>query len=324
MCRSNIIYDTLSRFKPRVADMFRALCLLSWLAHVDALAQCVIPRTGRPVPRRPVEHIKCFSPAYRVIHGYTTARRIVISQKAFEEDVRGTGIAASRRKKRASLFVSLTVGLFVLLLLPAQVFHLPGSRPYIAFVSYLGTFSFGALQNVTSKGKQPQSSESSKKRGRPPVLAPLAIVSLHWLAVCEGAKALAGGCSLATALGLCCIVFGSVLNVTSLARLGKNFAAGGLSKAAVPAALVTTGPYRFVRHPIYTSYLFIFGGCFLFLGAPICTLAGTLLGYMYYSKRASKEDELLSRTFPDEHPAYLEQTHGALLPCWSSPTPGPR
>ena len=41
-----------------------------------------------------------------------------------------------------------------------------------------------------------------------------------------------------------------------------------------PESLVTTGPYRFVRHPIYTAYLCLFAGGLASLGSPLAIAGG--------------------------------------------------
>jgi protein-S-isoprenylcysteine O-methyltransferase Ste14 len=70
--------------------------------------------------------------------------------------------------------------------------------------------------------------------------------------------------------------------------------------------LITHGPYRFVRNPIYTSVvLFAFAGAAAHLSAlsvgwALATLAGALL-------RVFLEERSLQATFP-EYPQYAERT----------------
>ncbi len=74
----------------------------------------------------------------------------------------------------------------------------------------------------------------------------------------------------------------------------------------VEPELVTSGPYRFVRHPIYSGLL---------LGAIGTALATDLLGlivavvltaYFYYC--ASVEERNMIATFPTAYPAYRLST----------------
>jgi protein-S-isoprenylcysteine O-methyltransferase Ste14 len=70
--------------------------------------------------------------------------------------------------------------------------------------------------------------------------------------------------------------------------------------------LVTSGPYGFVRHPIYSGLLLGLVGTALatdMLGLIIAVLLGA---YFYYS--ASVEEQNLIATFPTAYPAYRLST----------------
>ena len=76
--------------------------------------------------------------------------------------------------------------------------------------------------------------------------------------------------------------------------------------------LIERGPYRFVRHPMYTGLLLMFLGSALvaarlsaFIALPLCFL--TLLG------KIRQEETLLLANFPDTYPGYMTRTH-ALVP----------
>ncbi|TJX15954.1 MAG: isoprenylcysteine carboxylmethyltransferase family protein, partial [Mesorhizobium sp.] len=75
--------------------------------------------------------------------------------------------------------------------------------------------------------------------------------------------------------------------------------------------LVTSGPYRYVRHPMYTGGMvagigsaIVVGGGFIFL----LILLGSLFLW-----RVGAEDRLLAVQFPNEFPAYARRTK-ALIP----------
>jgi protein-S-isoprenylcysteine O-methyltransferase Ste14 len=64
--------------------------------------------------------------------------------------------------------------------------------------------------------------------------------------------------------------------------------------------LVTTGPYRFARHPIYSMYVLNYVGLWLShlsvpLSLALCLWAGLTLGRMYY------EEKVLTQQFPEYH-----------------------
>ena len=75
--------------------------------------------------------------------------------------------------------------------------------------------------------------------------------------------------------------------------------------------LVTSGPYRLVRHPIYTGLLLGVLGTVLasnLLGLMIVVILG---GYFYYS--ATVEEKNLTATFPTSYPAYRASTKMPIL-----------
>jgi len=76
--------------------------------------------------------------------------------------------------------------------------------------------------------------------------------------------------------------------------------------------LVKTGPYRFVRHPIYTGLLVMSLGSAIENGRLHCFLSLVVFGAGFWIK-LKQEERLLLRHFPDEYPAYQRQVK-ALVP----------
>ncbi len=102
------------------------------------------------------------------------------------------------------------------------------------------------------------------------------------------------------------IVFASGLGLAIWARihLGRNWGMP-MSQKDEPE-LVTDGPYRFVRHPIYTGILLGLLGTALatdLYWLVVCVLLG---GYFIYSARV--EEQNLIRTFPRQYPIYRART----------------
>jgi protein-S-isoprenylcysteine O-methyltransferase Ste14 len=75
--------------------------------------------------------------------------------------------------------------------------------------------------------------------------------------------------------------------------------------------LVTSGPYRLVRHPIYSGLLLGLFGTALVNDLFGLILVAILGGYFYYS--ASVEERNLTATFPTAYPAYRSGTK-TLIP----------
>lgn len=76
--------------------------------------------------------------------------------------------------------------------------------------------------------------------------------------------------------------------------------------------LICAGPYRFVRHPIYTGLLLMFVGTAIAAGHLRCWLAVVIVSIGFWIK-LSQEERLLLRHFPDTYPAYRKRVK-ALVP----------
>jgi protein-S-isoprenylcysteine O-methyltransferase Ste14 len=76
--------------------------------------------------------------------------------------------------------------------------------------------------------------------------------------------------------------------------------------------LVCAGPYRFVRHPIYTGLLIMCVGTGIEVGQLRCWIgtAAVLIGFWI---KLSQEERLLLRHFPEAYPDYRKRVK-ALVP----------
>jgi protein-S-isoprenylcysteine O-methyltransferase Ste14 len=108
-----------------------------------------------------------------------------------------------------------------------------------------------------------------------------------------------------------CFAIGDVLSWWSALALGKNFRVD----AAVDAAhtLVRSGPYRFVRHPIYVSMLFILVATGILIAPWYLLCVGALLFLAGTAIRVHTEDRLLGSRFGNTFPDYRDQVP-ALVP----------
>jgi protein-S-isoprenylcysteine O-methyltransferase Ste14 len=88
--------------------------------------------------------------------------------------------------------------------------------------------------------------------------------------------------------------------------------------------IIRTGPYRFVRHPIYAGMLVAVTGTSLVVGEWRGILAVVLI-FVAHSRKAAREEALLTAEFGEEYSAYRQRT-GSLFPrLWRSngmDTPG--
>jgi protein-S-isoprenylcysteine O-methyltransferase Ste14 len=79
-------------------------------------------------------------------------------------------------------------------------------------------------------------------------------------------------------------------------------------KADRGTGLITTGPYRLVRHPIYLGFVLLATGQALAFGswpALIIVLFGIVPTFAW---RARAEEKLLSRTFGERYAVYQKRT----------------
>jgi protein-S-isoprenylcysteine O-methyltransferase Ste14 len=106
------------------------------------------------------------------------------------------------------------------------------------------------------------------------------------------------------ALGAAVFAAGVALAVWARLYLGRNWGMPMTQKAE--PELVTSGPYTFVRHPIYSGIVLALIGTALannLLGLIIAALAA-----VYFAYSATVEERNLSATFPATYPAYRART----------------
>ena len=102
---------------------------------------------------------------------------------------------------------------------------------------------------------------------------------------------------------------GVILAFSARAAIGRNWAPPATRRT--DTELVTTGPYAFVRHPIYGGILLMMIGTAIGL-IPTWWLVAAAAGiYFLYSARA--EERFMTERFPDSYPAYRARTK-MLLP----------
>jgi protein-S-isoprenylcysteine O-methyltransferase Ste14 len=75
--------------------------------------------------------------------------------------------------------------------------------------------------------------------------------------------------------------------------------------------LVTSGPYAYVRHPIYTGIMLAMIGSVLAVG--LLWLPLFVLAFFYFLVSARTEEKMMLAQFPDAYPAYRRRTR-MLIP----------
>ena len=106
------------------------------------------------------------------------------------------------------------------------------------------------------------------------------------------------------AIGAVLFACGIALAVWARLHLGRNWGMP-MTQRAEPE-LVTSGPYRFVRHPIYTGLLTALLGTALINNLLGLIVVAVLVAYFYYS--GTVEERNLTATFPKAYPEYKSRT----------------
>jgi protein-S-isoprenylcysteine O-methyltransferase Ste14 len=133
--------------------------------------------------------------------------------------------------------------------------------------------------------------------------------ALTALSVVVLVRALRGG-SLAVhspvlgAIGAVVFAFGIALAIWARVHLGRNWGMPMTEKAE--PELVSSGPFRLVRHPVYSGLLAALLGTALVTNLIGLIIVAILSGYFYYC--ASVEEKHLTAVFPTAYPDYRAST----------------
>jgi protein-S-isoprenylcysteine O-methyltransferase Ste14 len=122
----------------------------------------------------------------------------------------------------------------------------------------------------------------------------------------SGAAAIAGYAAVLFFMGAAIALFGS-----SSSRLGKNWSFE--ARTLADHELVRSGPYAYVRHPIYLAMFLFLLGLAAALGHWVQLLIAVPLFLVGTRMRTSAEDRLLEERFGEQFRAYRSATP-ALFP----------
>lgn len=125
----------------------------------------------------------------------------------------------------------------------------------------------------------------------------------------HGADEAAVKSAAAKGIGLVLWALGLGLAVWARVYIGRNWGTP-MSRKEDPE-LVTTGPYRRVRHPIYSGIVLAMIGTAVALTLYWLIVAALFGVYFTYSARA--EERYMTEQFPDAYPAY-QQSSKMLIP----------
>lgn len=114
------------------------------------------------------------------------------------------------------------------------------------------------------------------------------------------------------AAGVMLCTWGVAFAVWARLHLGRNWS--GLVSLKEDHQLIQSGPYRFVRHPIYTGLIVAVLGTVAALLPSLHGLVALAVLTTAFTLKYRHEEELLLRQFPEAYPAYKARVRAALIP----------
>jgi protein-S-isoprenylcysteine O-methyltransferase Ste14 len=112
------------------------------------------------------------------------------------------------------------------------------------------------------------------------------------------------------AIGALLTIIGVTIAIWARLYLGTNW--GMPMTLKENRELVTGGPYKYIRHPIYAGMMLAMTGAVLALG--LWWLFTVFVVYfLYFIYSATSEEKILAKEFPHEYPAYRKRTQ-MLIP----------
>ena len=107
-------------------------------------------------------------------------------------------------------------------------------------------------------------------------------------------------------------LLGVLFAIWARVHLGRNWSAGPAVKEK--HELVVSGPYRFVRHPIYTGVLLAVLGAAL--TGSFFAIGILILSFAMVFRRIGKEEMIMLELFPSDYPAYQARTKRLIPFLW--------
>ncbi|HEX5538619.1 MAG TPA: isoprenylcysteine carboxylmethyltransferase family protein [Methylophilaceae bacterium] len=111
-------------------------------------------------------------------------------------------------------------------------------------------------------------------------------------------------------IGLALTVSGLLLTLWARRQLGRNWSA--LVAIKHGHELVVSGPYRYVRHPIYSGLILAFAGSCIAQGE-LRSLIAFVIVLAVFSWKLRREERWLTQAFGRQYQAYRQQVK-ALVP----------
>jgi len=112
-------------------------------------------------------------------------------------------------------------------------------------------------------------------------------------------------------VGIALALAGFALLQWAQVTLGKSWS--DTPRMMKEQTLITSGPYQFIRHPIYTAFVLILGSALLISANWFIGLAWLGMTVLEVASRVGFEESLMLEYFGDQYREYMKKT-GRLLP----------
>src|SRR5215813_10586147 len=177
-----------------------------------------------------------------------------------------------------------------------------------AFAACIVWVAFSVYWEVAAKGNTPErAAESSVSRGFHVFLTNIAL--LLQIAPIRGLGRLLPPMIPTVTGGFVVQALGLGLAIWARNHLGKNWS--GRITIKEGHNLVRTGPYKKLRHPIYTGILTMYLGTAVIAGERLA-LVGLVVALLAYLRKIRLEDAALKQAFGAEYEAYQRESWGLV------------
>ena len=136
-----------------------------------------------------------------------------------------------------------------------------------------------------------------------------AIISTHWSG---GRIVLLPASSIQRAVGMILCAGGFAFAIWARTILGRNWS--GIATVKQDHELICRGPYKMVRHPIYTGLVLAFLGTFIAAWPTVGS--GMLMAALIVALwiKSQQEEKLMQGQFPQAYPAYRQKVRSGIIP----------
>lgn len=236
--------------------------------------------------------------------------------------------------KVALQLLQLTVAVAALILWPASLYRtgLYNGKVWLLILTYVLFFGGGSVWRLVRFGplanrKKDKQAKSLGTRAAWALFVAMMPI-LHWGAIGSYMKAKAAASATAAAAaaqqGVVELGYtpGPVSSLTLYDIIGLGLLAGAVwlnwqaarhlgrayDRVVQPDALVTSGPYAWVQHPIYSSYMMLFCGYAMVLHSFGYALLALVVCLVYYKSRVALEADVLRDAFGEKYVQYQQRT----------------